>query len=737
MRSTACTSASPLRPRIPYLVTALLLGLGVAACTGVGVTIVYGEIRFSEAVSIEMEPLTQKDVAEALFASDGAKQSPPVASEIDWSRLKGGSPFVYGKLRKSRCLWVGTGGEPIVTFDAVIGDLSLTDLEGRPLPMNTNEISIAKGQSRHPLTRVPWVVNGEQMDVLQWDPYEYGAATVKLTRYEDGDALADPYDPCGRLDRSPLIMDMAKWKDHCSSIHPNSYTPFAVFRCGLYQQLGDASYTVVAAGVMDLRDLEIIDNTLKAPPRQLEPNLKLVNGMRTIARPLAFKELVMRNADCRLAPANVPCTEVTKFDDDGNPRDPAAFWRWHWYTPSIDAQGDVVVGASTIDPKDARWEENFSPRTHVDAVRIFREIGRHPETQEPLVEYLAPQAIHLDTELTETMTIDKEFETFMDGETEAKQFHPDLAGFAVTPTYRLLEIQSANPTVIPQKLEWVVEWKAYPDGMGFFGLPPVLPGDDLYLEFDVQGGGIGTSTGGLTVTVSPPYRDMGPVRLETVGNFERALNVLNIGLSHAVVDDLHITGRDAVDFRLEMLPARSLPFVLKPGESFDISLIFTSREYGVKNAYVEVDLRAGGTTQTIMAKIVAQGVDADAYLEPSSLNFWDEPCYTNGSRPVSNRVRTGLLGSVGYLPLHRRNVVIEGPDAAYFNVLARSRSGLTYPLTSWIWIAPGDAEQLEIHYDPPPGSYDAPLHIARLRVETNAGDEVMMLYGSVNRSCQP
>ena len=130
MRSTACTSASPLRPRIPYLVTALLLGLGVAACTGVGVTIVYGEIRFSEAVSIEMEPLTQKDVAEALFASDGAEQSPPVASEIDWSKLKEGSPFVYGKLRKSRCLWVGTGGEPIVTFDAVIGDLSL-DLEGR------------------------------------------------------------------------------------------------------------------------------------------------------------------------------------------------------------------------------------------------------------------------------------------------------------------------------------------------------------------------------------------------------------------------------------------------------------------------------------------------------------------------------------------------------------------------------------------------------------------------------
>ena len=163
---------------------------------------------------------------------------------------------------------------------------------------------------------------------------------------------------------------------------------------------------------------------------------------------------------------------------------------------------------------------------------------------------------------------------------------------------------------------------------------------------------------------------------------------------------------------------RSLPFLLAPGETFDVSVSARPTGYGTRSASLDVsyhqasDPSIKGTIRSVLQ--VAGIAGPTVNLLPATAQI------------TAGTTRRVLIENVGNLSMTRSSVSLVGAAASSFQLMS-SHSGSQS-------IGPGEAETFEVLYDPavlPP--FDAPDE-AQLEVVTDAVNGTRATFDLYGRS---
>ncbi len=700
-------------PRIALVALALLCLGGLPGCVDVR-AVVFGDVGWNETIKPALGRIFSDDLPVVLF-SDGGPRGDEIVSEVDWSLASAGADDVYGYLPASRCLWVDGRGFPRLSWDVTFEDLEVRTDDGDPVQLSTDRVSFAGGDVTDPLTRERLLVEGEPAFL----PAHREEVSVMLRGYTSASESPHPFGPCVRHDDEAIVVDLAE--QGCDDAHANSYLPLTGIQCERPPVPMDVSYEIEADGWFTMEDVEVDDRMARGAPRRMEPTLmKVPDAGREIARPLEFVGVEMVNASCEELPNQyrAVCAERKDLvDRTGELEQPRAEWLWRWFVPSLDEDGRPID--AEVDPKQTRWEENWTPDVRVSEIGVFRALGLDRDGN-PVVEDLSPARIHLDRQQLSSRSIECESDLSGDQPGVCTRFFPESEALLVTPGYDIGRLGVGERGTPVPKLEWIAEFSVYPDAAGFYTLPEVLPGEDVFIRFDLAG----ACEACLTARLQPTARDLGEQSLSKQSAFERVFHVQNAGLTPLWIDAMRLGGASGAHFELASSDGSSLPLRLDPGETWPLDLFFKSDQYGVHTATVEVDVRQGGTPQTLEAPVVVRAVDAIPNVLPERLDLWDTDCpevWQGWSE------KTALIESVGHRDLEIHSITLEGRDASSFAV-ARLDRGQLVPIRDES-VAPGEAAEYRLFYFAPnPGSPDVERR-ARLRFETNGGAATIDLHG--------
>ena len=295
---------------------------------------------------------------------------------------------------------------------------------------------------------------------------------------------------------------------------------------------------------------------------------------------------------------------------------------------------------------------------------------------------------------------------------------PVLAPFRVTPAYTHNELEQAPG--LGQSLQWEVRLRH---------ATQTPPNDSYHLELDLTAPD-GTGTSGSGLTAAPASTDLGTLRVGVAVPVVDAFEVENFGVASVRVQSIVLSGSHAAEFGQPTTSAGSAPFNLAGGDRFTIGLMPQFTSMSRKNALVEVRFvdhvgRAGMISMPIQAIAVQPAIVS----MPNVVRLFALPDSTSGE--TSSALRAATLINAGPVPFDRLELLIDGPDAALFQVaqaeFGLNQSSLAAPLT----IGPGEAEVYRIRFMPDRNGEAN----ATLTIRTSEGDAVVGLWGVCDSGC--
>ena len=206
---------------------------------------------------------------------------------------------------------------------------------------------------------------------------------------------------------------------------------------------------------------------------------------------------------------------------------------------------------------------------------------------------------------------------------------------------------------------------------------------------------------GLAVAPNPVVFEQTPL-----GTFaDGSVTIRNTGQDQLTVSGIQITGGDAGDFTL---PALTLPLVVAPGASTDVTVRFTPGLRGQRSAALQVNSNGGDATVTISGEGTAPGIA----VEPSLVGFGMVQVGSSASRNLLTITNTGNA------PLTINDVVLAGADVAAFAVTGGGGQRV---------LEPGGTHTVGLRFSPP----RAGVHRATLDIASDALDEAGNPVGTV------
>ncbi len=488
---TSRLSGSRRALRIASLSVGTAIGL---ACTGGLSILVGGELGFNPRMRADLGPLSpaqleddQRTFSDAQPDETGLiSQLLPV--EMTSNQLK--------RLRKADTFWT-LGNRVDVSYELTVAEPRFA---GEPLTYSigpgqledsgeyANLIGWAAKQGfTDPITRRLAIFRGAHFAAPY--PLAVDTNTVVLRTCVDGAPHDDPNAPSGRLDQGCSDMEVTTETCLTDNLIRNSTSfPFTVMRCGV-TFLGDASMSLEVIDRASEQNIAQVQPILRHRAEALYPNLREVQtaagGIRRLARPLSFDEEECE-VSTALDPDGRPCTSLDEDPGDGRK---VLKSQWSW---------QVAEDAGT-----GWWDENFSPQLIVTRVFLFVQDPKKPG--EDGRQYLLPEGIR-------KLGIDKfDCPVHEDEETGRAVFEIALCdgNILVTPTYDHSDLVAE----VTERLVWEAKFRVTAIGASFPSDLPVKRGDQLFIEFEVQGLDTAQSRSGLTL--EPASYDFGDVEQGT------------------------------------------------------------------------------------------------------------------------------------------------------------------------------------------------------------------------------
>ena len=659
-----------------------------AACVPMDAIDIGGDVTYNEKLRPDLQPLTAAQQSgppwvEAdgkAYYSDGGPGGEEFVSELYHSMIP---PERLRELRRSRCLFVERGGFPMLSFEAIASNVDAGDAH-----VNIDRAGLCRGYPNHPVTREVAEIDGH--------PSNFGvklSVGVGVFAYAGNAVLENPYGACdGALPTEELRFTQG-------ADLPGGGDGTAKPYCLIQGSPGDTpdedtSYVLDLVDVVTGEPASADHPTYNHSPHTVLPHLKVVNGLRSIARPLDFQGV------------------------DYDPERDRYVHSFTWSVDSVDANG-------SFDPSGAFWRENFAPSVLIESARFFVELGGAPAPEgSPLRDYVLADKLRVaeigDLGAQETRPFDKGCDLEQAGDPEGDgTLYLSPCEITATPTYALTPDVNGRMT---EKLEWRVQFFTTGPGDAI----PVDPAELFFIEFRLQAPTFGSQSGSLLV--DPGYADAGDAPIGTTQRVQSALQLRSVGAAGVRVDGLRVAGPDAASFAIELPAGIELPFILPAGRSVALDLLVETNRWGDHEAELLVDWSdAGQRQEELRAPLYAHGVAAQLAVLPRvvSLKRGD------GAGP-NDHVRRVLVTNPGNAPLERGPFGVSGTDAGFFSVIRSECEGkTTSPASSRCVLQPGGMELLTVEYAP----LVAGLHDAVLSLQTNAGDDEVVLLGSCNGAC--
>jgi hypothetical protein len=667
-----------------------VLELGVACVPSVEIERLGGDADLNERLRPDLAPLTPDQTSGPpwvgsdgkAFFSDGGASGGELVSELYHSMIP---PARLRELRRSRCLFVENGGFPVLSYEVVVGDLDVGDVE-----VNLDRIALCKGYPNHPETRETLEVNGRSASFA----VRIDSVTTGLMAHGGNDVVRNPYGACDEVLPSETL-SQTLGADLVGGT-TGTYKPFCLLRGSpLEIPEEDTSYVLE---VVDPDTGDPIETRLPnwtSTPHPILPHLKVVGGRRTIARPLHFAGRA--------------------FDVERN--------RWvhtyAWAVESVDENG-------VPDAAGAFWRENFAPSVLVESAAFFVQQGSAPAPEgSPARAYLAIDKLRVaeigDVGPQQPIPFDSGCDLTDAGDPDGDgSLYLAPCEITATPTYALTPDVNGRMT---QKVEWRVQFFTANE----LDPIPVTPGEPFFIEFRLQAPEFGSQSGALTV--DPGYADAGDAQIGTTQRLSRALSIESVGAAGVVVDDIRVVGPDAAAFEFELPLGTEVPFVLPSGRAVELDLLVETTRWGQHEAELVVAWSdAGGQYVDLRAPLYAYGVAADLVVLPRVVSLKRGSAATG----PNDHLRNVLVTNPGNAPLVRGRLAMGGVDASFFTVVRSECEGkITTPPAGRCELPPGGMELLTIEYHPlVPG-----LHDAALTIETNAGTDEVAVLGSCSGFC--
>lgn len=678
------------RSLAPLLLGLSLLGLLQAACLPTDALDVFqGSALFNDRLRPDLEPLSaaqsegppwvERD--DRAYHGDGGPDGAALVSPLHHSMIPSDR---LRTLRRSECLFVEDAGFPVLSFEAVFLPEDVGDAE-----INLERVGLCDGIPRDPVTREGLVLNGAAGNFAIGQTRE----TVGVFVYSGDDADENPYGACtGERPRDRVEVILA---DELVGGAEGTFLPWCLLQGSVPDPPRADSRFELDFVDRETREPVVLDEPgLAALRTRVGPDLKVVPGRRTIARPLEFAG--------------------SDYDAEND--------RWihtfAWRVPSVDASGG-------LDPAGPFWRENFAPSVLVDRVAFFVQTSvaaappGSPERDYVVVDKLRVAEVG-DLGPREPIPFDAgcDAEQGGDPEDEGALY---LAGCEITatPTYALSPDVNGRMT---EKLEWRVQF--YTPGES--DPLPVEPGERFFIEFDLTAPIFGSGQGALMI--DPDYAYLGRAPVGTKQRRARAATLWNVGDAAVRVESIALRHSSAGKFDFALPDGLSLPIVLPAGRAIPLDLLVTTSRWGWQTARLEVEWSdRGARSEALRIPVVAYGALGDLEVLPRALSV------QRGTGVASAAARRSLvLANHGNLALERGSLAIEGIHAGFFSVVGSDCGGTAYrPAPASCRIEPGESEIVTVEYHP----YFAGLHDARLVIETNVEDDEIRLLGRCTEGC--
>ncbi len=156
------------------------------------------------------------------------------------------------------------------------------------------------------------------------------------------------------------------------------------------------------------------------------------------------------------------------------------------------------------------------------------------------------------------------------------------------------------------------------------------------------------------LAANPALLDLGQQLVGSVSS--GPIDLTNTGNTPLDVTDMTITGPDAPDFSLDLVP----PFAVVPGAPVTLTVSFAPLTAGPKSATLTISHT--GDNPAVTVDLSGQGEALTAILQtiPSSIDFGQQAVGSNASNPVT-------LTNTGNTSLDVTDLAITGPDASEFS----------------------------------------------------------------------
>jgi hypothetical protein len=186
-------------------------------------------------------------------------------------------------------------------------------------------------------------------------------------------------------------------------------------------------------------------------------------------------------------------------------------------------------------------------------------------------------------------------------------------------------------------------------------------------------------------------------------------------------------------FSMQAFAERRPPFVLGPEQSVQITVIAQPTVIGPRSARIRVEaapIGAATSTQTLEGAVLVSSLSGPQLqvLPDQFIATW---MYEDGTE------RWAMIANVGHFDLEVTRLAILGRDASRFALTTWDCGRAAQLGAPPFWLAPADCINLGILYTPEcDGSYVHPFdHEALLRIESNAGNREVSVYGRSESFC--
>ena len=660
--------------RCNAMLFACLITCAFTSCTGTGpVSLKGGTLDLNPRMRGDLGP--SHGMPNGRFFSDGSCTSEDPMDEcrfISPLRTSTMTSIQLQRMRRSSFLWVEGDGFPILSYEFAGRGVDIFDEDEDPPLRIADDVDFGLCWWGHlaadPETRRP-VPGTEGRFIANPDEFS-GMMDVSLRECVSlPAAVSESLDPAtwSCVEESIRRM-MSPRRRHLTQEAP----PICLINqpvSGRY--FGDISYSLIPVSSAGI-DITRWWHDVALPTLPVLPHLKTipVDGIRTISRKMDF-----------LGPETEPMTGMQRLV-------------WRWQVP-IEEQKDL-------------WTENFSPNIFVTKARV----RRGPFAQR---EYLPVQRLDVGgTNCNKRIT---------EGEFDISICRDDREGvpFRVTPAYSS-EAIGISRVDDGGRITWLARLRV--DDI----TPALTPEDRLYLEMDLTAVSP-IAVSGAKLVAAPMSRDIGEQRVGPGAALGPLFTLRNFGATNSWIDHILLDGRNAAEFgtvELRQVSSQppellSVPFVLRPASSVDISLTPAFSTAGEKIATLVIAFRDVRNQQgTLTLGLKAHALSPSLYLLPEQLIF----TLSSSTRLIE---RAAILSNDGGLPFERRTLSITGSGRDHFRILGYPF--LAHPQT----IGPGASETYYFLYVP----QSEGDHQARIVIDTSEGQTGIDLFGTCHEDCEP